>query len=76
MADHVLSIRKLSTVALVQPDSGKIKWLKTGPWLNQHDVNPLGNDRYSIFGNDVVRGFKKGNKPFAHIKDGVSEIYV
>ena len=76
VGDFVLSIRNLSTVALVQPDSGKIKWLKTGPWLNQHDVNPLGNDRYSVFGNDVVRGFKKGNKPFAKFKDGGSEIYV
>jgi hypothetical protein len=75
VGDMALSIRNLSTVALVQPQTGKIKWLKTGPWLNQHDVNPLGDDKYSIFGNDVVRGLKNG-KPFAKLKDGKSEIYV
>lgn len=75
VGDMALSIRNLSTVVLVQPETGDIKWLKTGPWLNQHDVNPLGDEKYSVFGNDVVRGLNNG-KPFAKLKDGRSEIYV
>jgi hypothetical protein len=64
----LLSIRNLSSVALFLPATGKIAWLKTGPWLNQHDINDLGDGRYSIFGNDVVRGPDE-------ILGGHSEIY-
>ncbi|HBT87095.1 arylsulfotransferase family protein [Desulfobacter sp.] len=53
--DIALSIRHLSTVLLFDPQTGKIKWLKTGPWLSQHDINQLDDGRYSIFGNDIIR---------------------
>jgi len=52
--DVLLSARSLSTVALYRPSSKKIIWLKTGPWLAQHDINYLGNGKFSIFGNDVA----------------------
>lgn len=55
IGDVLLSSRHLSTVLLFDPVTGKIKWLKTGPWLNQHDINQLADGRYSIFGNDVIR---------------------
>ncbi|MEA3299541.1 MAG: arylsulfotransferase family protein [Porticoccaceae bacterium] len=59
-ADGVLlSIRNLSSVALFIPATGEIPWLRTGPWLNQHDINELGDGRYSIFGNELVRGPEK-----------------
>lgn len=51
--DIMLSARNLSTVFLYRPSLGKIIWLQTGPWLSQHDVDYLGNGRFSIFGNDV-----------------------
>jgi len=70
MKGVVLSIRNLSTVALVVPESGTIEWLQTGPWLNQHDVNDLGDGRFSIFGNDSVRPTGK------ILENGYSEIYV
>lgn len=76
IGDIALSIRNLSTVALVQPESGKIMWLKTGPWINQHDINFLQDDRYSIFGNDVVRKLKDGKKSNRFVNDGRSEIYI
>jgi hypothetical protein len=51
--DIALSIRHLSTVLLYRPGDNSIVWLKTGPWLYQHDVNLLEDGRYSIFGNDM-----------------------
>jgi len=73
IGDIALSIRNLSTVALVDLESDKIKWLKTGPWLNQHDVNHLSDDRYSIFGNDMIRRSNDGGN---FVKNGRSEIYI
>ena len=73
IGDIALSSRHLSTVALFKPQSGKIAWLKTGPWLNQHDINHLDDGRYSIFGNDIVRP-KKGRDLF--VQKGKSNLYV
>lgn len=66
----LLSIRNLSTLALFVPATGKIQWLKTGPWLNQHDVNELPGGQVSVFGNNHVRGTDKT------LKDEFSEVYV
>jgi hypothetical protein len=65
----LLSMRNLSSVALFRPQTGKIAWLKTGPWLNQHDINYIGNGEYSIFSNNWVRGIDT-------ILSGHSEIYL
>ena len=51
------------------PKTGEIRWLETGPWLNQHDINDLGDGRYSVFGNNHVR-------PNNQFLDGHSEIYI
>ncbi len=74
IGDLLLSSRHLSTVALLDPQSGSIKWLKAGPWLNQHDINQLSDGRYSIFGNDIVRGYEKTGNRFVHKER--SEIYI
>lgn len=73
IGDIALSSRHLSTVALFKPQSGKIAWLKTGPWLYQHDINQLEDGRYSIFGNDVVRQEKKKH---LFVEKGKSDVYV
>jgi hypothetical protein len=73
IGDIALSIRHLSTILLVQPRTGKIRWLKTGPWLSQHDVNPLDDGRYSILGNDIIR---KQDNSQVFVEDGMSNIYV
>lgn len=74
IGDILVSIRHLSTVAIVNPNSGIIRWLKTGPWLNQHDINQLADGRYSIFGNDMVRGY--GGKGVKLVEEEKSEIYI
>ncbi len=53
--DVALSLRDVSTVMLFRPSTGKVVWLKTGPWIHQHDIDPLNDGGYSIFGNDGFR---------------------
>lgn len=52
--DLFLSSRNNSTVMLYRPSTNKIIWLRTGPWLNQHDVNFVGDHEITVFGNDVI----------------------
>ncbi|MEM1057659.1 MAG: arylsulfotransferase family protein [Verrucomicrobiota bacterium] len=54
--DIALSCRNISTVLLYRPGEDRIVWLQTGPWLNQHDVDYLGDGVFSIFNNNVLRG--------------------
>lgn len=53
--DLLVSIRNKSTVFLYRPSTNKIIWLKTGPWLNQHDVDFIDQSSIGVFGNDIVR---------------------
>ena len=53
--DLLISCRNLSTVFLYRPSTGKILWLRHGPWYNQHDVDFLGESKVVVFGNDVIR---------------------
>ena len=50
--DIAFSSRHLSTVFLYRPDEKKIIWLKSGPWLAQHDIDYLGDGIFSIYGNN------------------------
>jgi hypothetical protein len=69
--DLLLSIRNRSTIFIYRPDTNKIIWLKTGPWLNQHDPDFLGESKISLFGNDVIRD--KGRLVFVN---GQNNIYL
>lgn len=70
--DIALSLRNLSTVMLYRPSTDEIVWLKTGPWLNQHDVDYQGNGVFTIYGNDTVRSLAEwGERPL----HGYSSIY-
>lgn len=53
--DLLLSIRHRSTVLLYRPSTNKVIWLRTGPWLNQHDADFVGQSKISVFGNNVIR---------------------
>ena len=63
--DIAFSSRHLSTVFLYRPAEKKIIWLKSGPWLAQHDIDYLGDGIFSIFGNNNylnMPGFKINDK--------------
>jgi hypothetical protein len=76
--DLLLSLRNLNTILLYRPETDKIIWLKTGPWLNQHDGNFVGQSAISVFGNDMIF---IGPDPFLQRKtteiliNGHNEIY-
>lgn len=52
--DVLLSLRNRSTVFIYRPSTGRIVWSRTGPWLNQHDPDFVGDHQISVFGNDIV----------------------
>jgi Arylsulfotransferase (ASST) len=49
--DVFLSMRNISMLALFRPSTGKIIWWQTGPWINQHDVQILDENRIALFDN-------------------------
>jgi Arylsulfotransferase (ASST) len=84
IGDIAWSSRHLSAVGLFRPSTGKMVWVKVGPWLAQHDINLLYNGNFSIFGNDIARInqknplVKKGGystQPWAN-ENKNSEIYI
>ena len=50
--DIAFSSRHLSTVFLYRPSEKKIIWLKSGPWLGQHDIDYIGEGVFTIYGNN------------------------
>lgn len=76
--DLLVSSRNLSTVFLYRPETGKVLWLRNGPWLNQHDVNYLDDSRISLFGNDIERAITisalRENR--ARLVDGHNDVYI
>jgi hypothetical protein len=69
--DLLLSMRHRSTIFIYRPGTNKIIWLKTGPWLNQHNPDFLGESKISVFGNDTIR-----NKREEVSVNGQNNIYV
>lgn len=53
--DLLVSIKNRSTVLLYRPSNNKIIWLKTGPWMNQHDVNYVGDTAICVFNNNSIK---------------------
>ena len=69
--DLVISLRNLSTIFVYRESINEIVWLKTGPWINNHDAQYLGNGLFSIFSNNNVRGLEP--KDFDNLEH--SEVY-
>ena len=69
--DLMLSMRHRSTIALYRPSTDKIIWLKTGPWMNQHDVEFVSDHEISVFGNNVISD-RKGDV----LMDGHNKVYL
>lgn len=54
--DLFISLRTHSVVLLYRPSTDNIVWLRTGPWLHQHDVNIVSDHEISVFSNNAVFG--------------------
>ena len=69
--DLLISLRNRSTVFLYRCSTNKILWLKTGPWLNQHNAVFIDLVRIGVFGNNTVRVFGEDR-----LLDGYNEEYI
>jgi hypothetical protein len=49
-----MSMRSRNSIMLYRPKTNKIIWIKTGPWLAQHDCDFVDGKTIMIFGNDVL----------------------
>lgn len=58
--DLLVSLRHLSTVFLYRPSTGRVLWLRTGPWMNQHASLFIDDRRISVFDNNVPTGSSPG----------------
>jgi hypothetical protein len=50
--DLVVSLRDLSLIMIVNPDTRKIKWWRIGPWLRQHDPHFLAGGKMLVYNNN------------------------
>ena len=51
--DVFLSLRNISTIALYRPSEDRMVWMKSGPWISQHDVDVLDDHRISVYDNNA-----------------------
>lgn len=54
--DLLISLRNLHLVAVVDPNSGALKWWSHGPWRFQHDPDFMPDGRIQVFNNNAGRG--------------------
>ena len=59
--DVFVSLRNVSMVFLYRPATNKVLWYKVGPFIQQHDVDILDDQRISIFNNNTLFGRTKNN---------------
>jgi hypothetical protein len=54
--DLLISVRHLSTLFLYRPSTGRVVWHQTGPWMNQHSAEFVGDHSISVLSNNIVAG--------------------
>jgi hypothetical protein len=47
----LVSLRNISTILLIDPDSPSVVWHGSGNWMNQHCVIPVGPSTFSVLDN-------------------------
>jgi hypothetical protein len=47
----LISLRNMSTIMLIEPDSQSVVWYRSGNWMNQHCVFPIGPSTFSLLDN-------------------------
>jgi hypothetical protein len=47
----VVSFKTLNTIAIIDPTSAEVVWFKRGPWVKQHDPDPMPNGQMMVFDN-------------------------
>ncbi len=57
--DVLISLRELNLVAVVDPESGRMKWWRHGPWFKQHDPDFEPDGTITVFDNGTGTGSSK-----------------
>ncbi len=70
----LVSMREMATIALVDPDSGKVVWAMRGPWIGQHDPDMLANGNIMIFDNRGGIGGLQGDSRVLEFDPDTHEI--
>ena len=71
--DLFLSLGHQAMVVLYRPSTGRIVWHRTGPWLGQHDVNVVDDNRISVFDNRISFD-GDGNHVLGHSRELVIDL--
>ena len=50
--DLLISIRQLNTIMVFSPETERVKWHQTGPWIAQHDPDFQQDGRITVFNNN------------------------
>lgn len=62
--DLLLSLRNINLIFVFDPETKKVKWSSSAPFVYQHDPDFIGNDRIGVFDNNpsLVRKGKASDK--------------
>ena len=61
--DLLLSLREVAMVLVLDPDTRKIKWHRTGPWHLQHDAQFQPDGTITVFNNGHISWKRRGRIP-------------
>ena len=69
--DLFVSLRTNSVVLLYRPATDEVVWLRSGPWLHQHDVDIVSESKISVFSNNSFRASDGKRRVL-----GTNEVYI
>jgi len=53
--DLMISVRSMNMIAIMDPDTGELKWHEEGPWFRQHDPDMTEDGNIEIFNNRSLK---------------------